>query len=47
MGKFGNMHGLHSVKSLVVAAACAAATIIALPMAASASTQSGLTNAGF
>lgn len=47
MGKFGIMHGWHDGKSLVVAAACAIATIIAVPVAATASTTSGLINAGF
>lgn len=47
MGKFDKQHRPHKLKTLMIAAACAAATITALPTAASATTQTGLTNAGF
>lgn len=46
MRKFAIKHGPHALKSLAVVAACAA-TVIAAPVAASASTASGLVNPGF
>ena len=46
MGKFGIKHGMQALRSLAVVAACAA-TVVAAPVVASASTGSGLVNPGF